>query len=61
MFYIRIIMKKYFIILLMPVFLLANYDYSLEDFNNTSPTYRSNVWQPSYSNHITLHYFSTQG
>ena len=54
-------MKKYFIILLMPVFLLANYDYSLEDFNNTSPTYRSNVWQPSYSNHITLHYFSTQG
>ena len=45
----------------MPVFLLANYDYSLEDFNNTSPTYRSNVWQPSYSNHITLHYFSTQG
>ncbi len=45
----------------MPVFLLANYDYSLEDFNSTSPTYRSNVWQPSYSNHITLHYFSTQG
>ena len=54
-------MNKYILIFLMPVFLLANYDYSLEDVNNTSPTYRSNVWQPSYSNHITLHYFSTQG
>ena len=42
-------------------FLLCNYDYSLEDFNPTSPSYQNNVWNPEYSNHITMHYFSTQG
>ena len=45
----------------MPIFVLANYEYSLQDFNNTSPTYREDVWLPAYTNHITLHYFSTQG
>ena len=45
----------------MPVILFANYNYSLIDCNETSPTYRSDVWLPSYPNHITLHYFSTQG
>ena len=54
-------MKKFLIILLLPVFIFANYEYSSEDYNGTSPTYRSDVWLPSYPNHITLHYFSTQG
>ena len=42
-------------------FLLCNYDYSLQDYNSTSPSYQNNVWNPEYSNHITMHYFSTQG
>jgi len=54
-------MKNFLFILLVPVFILANYEYSLQDHNTTSPTYRSDVWLPSYSSHITLHYFSTQG
>lgn len=54
-------MNKLLIIFSIPVFLFSNYEYSLEDCNDTSPTYRSDVWLPSYSNHITLHYFSTQG
>jgi len=54
-------MNKFLFILLMPVILFANYNYSLIDCNETSPTYRSDVWLPSYPNHITLHYFSTQG
>ena len=54
-------MKNILLLLLFPAFLYANYEYSLQDYNNTSPTYRENVWLPSYSNHITLHYFSTQG
>ena len=54
-------MKKFLIILLLPVFILANYEYSLQDCNDTSPTYRNDVWLPSYPNHISLHYFATQG
>jgi len=41
--------------------LLADYQYSLEDYNSTSPTYGLNVWYPEYSGYITLHYFGTQG
>ena len=54
-------MKKILILVLFQTILFANYEYSLQDFNNTSPTYRDNVWLPSYPSHITLHYFSTQG
>tara|TARA_B100000700_G_C14597146_1_gene647324 strand:+ start:356 stop:532 length:177 start_codon:yes stop_codon:yes gene_type:complete len=36
-------------------------EYSLEDLNSTSPTYGTNVWNPSYSGYITMHYFSSQG
>tara|TARA_B100000073_G_C23497847_1_gene478469 strand:+ start:548 stop:712 length:165 start_codon:yes stop_codon:yes gene_type:complete len=54
-------MKKILILILFPVYLFANYEYSLQDYNNTSPSYRENVWLPSYPAHITLHYFSTQG
>ena len=54
-------MKIFIYILLLPVLIFANYEYSAQDYNETSPTYRSDVWLPSYSSHITLHYFSTQG
>ena len=54
-------MKYFLILFLFQVVLFANYEYSLQDFNDTSPTYRDDVWQPSYPSHITLHYFSTQG
>ena len=56
-------MKK---ILISIIFILTfvsaqNLEYSMEDFNSTSPTYGLNVWYPEYSSYITLHYFSTQG
>mgnify|MGYP001206195943 FL=1 len=54
-------MKKIIILVLFQTILFANYEYSLQDFNNTSPTYRDNVWLPSYPSHITFHYFATQG
>ena len=41
--------------------LLADYQYSLEDHNTTSPTYGFDVWNPEYSDFITIHYFSSQG
>ena len=37
------------------------FEYSLEDFNSTSPTYGLDVWNPEYSGFITMHYFSSQG
>ena len=37
------------------------FEYSLEDYNSTSPTYGMDVWYPEYVDYITLHYFSTQG
>jgi len=55
-------MKKFILILLMPVLMFADdYAYSLQDYNTTSPTYNSDVWLPEYTDHITLHYFSSQG
>ena len=42
-------------------FILGNYNYSLEDYNSASPSYGLDVWSPQYSDHITLHYFSSQG
>ena len=38
------------------LFFFLNYDYSLQDYNPTSPSYQNNVWNPEYSNHITMHY-----
>ena len=49
----------FFILFISSIF--CNYNYSLEDFNTTSPTYGSNVWEPEYLDYITMHYFSTQG
>jgi len=37
------------------------FEYSLEDYNSTSPTYGLDVWNPEYSGFITMHYFSSQG
>ena len=54
-------MKKILIILLLPVFIFTEeFEYSLQDYNTTSPTYGLDVWNPEYSNFITLHYFSSQ-
>ena len=41
--------------------LFAQYEYSKEDMNPTSSSYGNMVWQPSYTDYITLHYFTTQG
>ena len=41
--------------------LMGQYSYSLEDYNSTSPTYGLDVWNPEYSDYITLHFFSSQG
>ena len=54
-------MKKLLFIALFQVILFGNYDYSLEDYNNTSSSYGSDVFLPYYDNQITLHYFSSQG
>ena len=53
-------MKKLLLILIMPFYMFA-VEYSLEDFNSTSPTYGEDVWLPNYHDYITLHYFSSQG
>ena len=54
-------MKKLLLIVLLPIFIFAQYEYSLEDFNSTSPTYGMDVWNPEYQGYITLHFFSSQG
>ena len=41
--------------------LFSQYEYSKEDMNSTSESYGELVWQPTYANYITLHYFTTQG
>ena len=55
-------MKKIFFIIYLTFFITAqDFEYSLEDYNPTSPTYGLNVWAPEYLGFITLHYFSSQG
>ena len=56
-------MKKTFNIIMFSFLsiLFADYQYSLEDYNSTSPTYGLDVWYPEYSGYITLHYFGSQG
>jgi len=55
-------MNKIILILCFPVFILSEqYEYSLQDYNTTSPTYEQNVWNPEYSDFITMHFFSSQG
>ena len=54
-------MKKILLILSFTSYIFCNYQYSLEDYNTTSPTFGDNVWEPEYLDHITMHYFATQG
>ena len=58
-------MKKINIILSVLLFsgfiLSQDLEYSMQDYNSTSPTYGMDVWYPEYTDYITLHYFSTQG
>ena len=53
--------KLLLLLLLLSSYIFCNYEYSLEDYNTTSPTYGNNVWEPEYLDYITMHYFSTQG
>ena len=56
--------QKYMVLLSILSFsigLADEFEYSLEDYNTTSPTFGLNVWNPEYSDYITLHYFSSQG
>jgi len=55
-------MKKLLTILLISTFTFTQqYEYSLQDYNATSPTYEMDVWNPEYSGFITMHFFSSQG
>ena len=54
-------MKNLITILFFVSYIFCNYEYSLEDYNTTSPTYGDSVWEPEYLDYITMHYFSTQG
>ena len=54
-------MKKLILIFILPIFLFSDYEYSLEDYNTTSPSYEMNVWNPEYTGYITMHFFSSQG
>jgi len=59
-----VVIKKYIIFLTIFSFGIVvadEFEYSLEDYNSTSPTFGLNVWNPEYSDYITLHYFSSQG
>ena len=47
------------LILLLTSFIFCNYNYSLEDYHPTSPTYESNVREPEYLNYFTMHYFGS--
>ena len=48
-------------VVLLSSFIFSQYEYSLEDYNPTSPTYGSDVWYPDYSSYITIHFITTQG
>jgi len=54
------ILKTYIFITLF-TFSFAQLEYSLKDQNSTSPTFNDFVWLPTYSDFITVHFFSTQG
>ena len=54
-------MNRIYFLFIIGFIFCDDFEYSLEDYNTTSPTYGLNVWQPEYSDYITLHYFSSQG
>ena len=54
-------MKNILVISFIIQIALSSYNYSLMDYNTTSSTFESNVWEPEYLDYITMHYFATQG
>ena len=54
-------MKKIFILILVVGFIFPEYEYSLQDFNPSSESYGLDIWDPLYSDYMTLHFFSSQG
>jgi len=55
-------MKKFLLLLFIPALVICDeYEYSLQDYNTTSPTFGDTVWNPEYEGFITMHYFSSQG
>ena len=54
-------MKKICLLILTLGFVFAEYEYSLQDYNPTSESYGLDVWDPIYSDYMTLHFFSSQG
>ena len=54
-------MRHLLIISFFALIFCDEFEYSLEDYNSTSPTYGLNVWYPEYFDYITVHYFSSQG
>jgi len=54
--------KKVLFLILFSAFIFTDeYNYSLEDLNSTSPSFGLDVWEPYYSDYITMHYFGSQG
>ena len=55
-------MKNILLLLTFSTFAFSqDYNYSFQDYNSTSPTYGLDVWNPEYSDYITMHFFSSQG
>ena len=54
-------MKKICLFILTFGFVFAEYEYSLQDYNPTSESYGLDIWDPLYSDYMTLHFFSSQG
>ena len=54
-------MKNLLFIFIATASVFADYEYTLEDYNSTSPTYGMDVWNPEYQDYMTLHFFSSQG
>ena len=54
-------MSKFFQIITIKLLTLsvivAQYDYSLEDLNSSSPSYGESIGASYFQNHVTLHYF----
>ena len=61
MFRLTAVMVKLILIFAFSFIVADEYEYSLQDYNSTSPSYGMDVWNPEYLDYITIHYFSSQG
>ena len=52
-------MKNILVISFIIQIALSSYNYSLMDYNTTSPTFESNVWEPEYLDYITMQYLDS--